>query len=56
MPIKGFGATDCTCLTHLMYSSMRPDYKQFTHGVMTHITGHQALEFITMESGDDGNR
>lgn len=55
-PIKGFGATDCTCPTHLMYSSMRPDYKQFKYLVMNQISAHQDVNLLTMESGEDGNR
>ena len=55
-PIKGFGATDCTCPTHLMYSSMKPDYMQFKYMVMNNITSHQDIDFLTMESGEDGHR
>lgn len=55
-PIKGFGATDCTCSTHLMYSSTRPDYKQFKDLAMNQISGQQPIDFLTMESREDANR
>lgn len=55
VPIKGFGATDCTCSSHLMYSSTRPDVEQFKHIVMKQITGLADIKCINMESGEDGN-
>ena len=56
IPIKGFGATDCACSTHLMYSSTRPEFEQFQYMVMKQITDQQAIDFLTMESSEDGNR
>jgi Uri superfamily endonuclease len=28
-PIKGFGSSDCKCLTHLFYTTKMPDYDAF---------------------------
>ena len=54
-PIKGFGATDCACSSHLMYSSTRPDVELFKHIVMKQTKGRADIQCINMELGEDGN-
>lgn len=56
VPIKGFGASDCVCSSHLMYSSTRPDVELFKHIVMQQFTGQSQIQCINMELAEDGNR
>jgi len=54
IPIKGFGASDCACSSHLMYSSSRPDVEQFKHIVIKQSEGQVEIQCINMELAEDG--
>ena len=55
IPIKGFGASDCVCSSHLMYSSSRPDVELFKHIVMKQSEGRVEIQCINTELAEDGN-
>jgi Uri superfamily endonuclease len=55
VPIKGFGASDCACTSHLMYSSTRPDVELFKNIVMKQTEGRTRIQCINTELDEDGN-
>lgn len=34
-PVTGFGASDCSCVTHLFYAPVKPNYGEFHSSIVT---------------------
>jgi len=39
-PMVGFGATDCTCRSHLIFRARRPGFSNFRRQIRRQIPGH----------------
>lgn len=46
IPFKGFGSTDCTCHSHLVYSTEMPSYHWFTRYVHNRLNNHRTISGI----------
>ena len=42
-PVAGFGATDCTCRSHLIFRIRRPGFSNFHRQVRQQIAGHSPM-------------
>ena len=42
-PIAGFGASDCSCLSHLIHLPRRPDFSKFKKQIITKKSANGAL-------------
>jgi Uri superfamily endonuclease len=46
IPLNGFGASDCDCLTHLFYSRQKRSISKFRQTVRKFIQNHQAFKLF----------
>ena len=47
IPFPGFGATDCTCSSHLIYFNRRPSFKGFRKRLYSSKVGHASIKQVT---------
>ena len=47
MPMRGFGASDCDCRSHLFYFVKPPSYRAFRQRVRDMIAGHAPIRCAT---------
>ena len=43
LPVPGFGASDCSCRSHLMLFPTRPSVRQFRYRLRTKLNGHARI-------------
>ncbi|MEJ2407519.1 MAG: GIY-YIG nuclease family protein [Candidatus Thiodiazotropha sp.] len=55
MPVKGCGASDCDCQSHLLYTLDKPDYEGFSHSLLKKYTGHGELYCEILPLGVTGS-
>ncbi len=43
-PMRGFGSSDCDCLTHLLFSEAQPDFTAFQAALLERFPKHYPVE------------
>jgi Uri superfamily endonuclease len=49
VPLTGFGASDCTCCSHLFFSTMEPSLHAFRCNVHKAVSGHAPIRWMAAD-------
>lgn len=52
IPFKGFGSSDCTCSSHLLFSKQKPLFRRFVQKAHKELSGHATISRFGNESTD----
>ena len=53
LPITGFGASDCSCRSHLIRLPHRPSFARFVKSIHNAIPGHGPVSRVDLSSDPD---